>query len=78
MTSGQYLLMLVLPTTFSLSAGHRQNKRNTNLRMEMSMKEITTKVLKIRTPKITVSPNKTCHRDRTAHLTAPCPSHKKL
>ena len=22
--------------------------------------------------------NKTCHRDRIAHLTAPCPSHKKL
>ena len=22
--------------------------------------------------------NKTCHRDRTFHLTAPCPSHKKL
>ena len=22
--------------------------------------------------------NKTCHRDRTAHLSAPCPSHKKL
>ena len=22
--------------------------------------------------------NKTCHRERTAHLTAPCPSHKKL
>ena len=22
--------------------------------------------------------NKTCHRDRIARLTAPCPSHKKL
>ena len=22
--------------------------------------------------------NKTCHRDRIAHLTVPCPSHKKL
>ena len=22
--------------------------------------------------------NKTCHRDRIAHLTAPCPSYKKL
>ena len=22
--------------------------------------------------------NKTCHRDRIAHLTASCPSHKKL
>ena len=22
--------------------------------------------------------NKTCHRDRIAHLTTPCPSHKKL
>ena len=24
------------------------------------------------------NPNKTCHRDRIARLTAPCPSHKKF
>ena len=28
--------------------------------------------------KFSASDNKTCHRDRIARLTEPCPSHKKL
>ena len=27
---------------------------------------------------VKISPNKTCHRDRIARLTAPCPSHKNF
>ena len=29
-------------------------------------------------PRMQLKKDKTCHRDRIAHLTGPCPSHKKL